>query len=253
MSDTRVELVAELDKILGDRSIGATKRRRVESIRERALRGEFHDFKSPNAAPKVDLVTALSEAGIASLAARVRQGDFDEAPDDEDRRTLFEKTQTSAKAEAEKVERSSRTVLRDISETLKVAAGPGIGFAVFLSTPAQIDYASNAQREDVVKMLRDDWIPYRSAEVARHERRDYTGSGTGRPETARERSKRFALERKCAEIAKTMLTVEHVGVVLFLFELGPGGNLAYYVSDRQIEKHIVEWVDARQVIREHLN
>lgn len=85
MSDTRFELVAELEHLLAHAKPGATKVAHVREIIERARRGDFHDFKSENEdMPKVALVTLLRAASLPSLAHRVVGGEFDERADDED-------------------------------------------------------------------------------------------------------------------------------------------------------------------------
>lgn len=84
--DTRRELVAELETLAA--GSGASKRRMLLQIAEAAREGDFHDFKSPHAAPKMLLVEALHKASAAALARRVMAGEFDETPDDADRAEL---------------------------------------------------------------------------------------------------------------------------------------------------------------------
>lgn len=84
MSDTRKELVEDLEHLLAHAKPGATKRHLVEEIIDRAKRGEFHDYKSPHIAPKVMLVTLLRNASLGPLARRVIDGEFDEPADAED-------------------------------------------------------------------------------------------------------------------------------------------------------------------------
>lgn len=65
----------------------STKQRLADAIREAkpdavelieaALRGEFDDFESFSPTPQLDLIQALTEAGLNELATRAREGDFD--------------------------------------------------------------------------------------------------------------------------------------------------------------------------------
>ena len=80
--DTRVHLVAELEALLP--LVGATKAKAIRGVIEDAKTGRFHCFKSPEAMPKVLLVTYLRGAHLAALAARVIDGEFDEPADAED-------------------------------------------------------------------------------------------------------------------------------------------------------------------------
>lgn len=43
-----------------------------------AKHGHFHDFKSPSAFPKTDLISRLIKAGFKDTAGRVAKGEFDE-------------------------------------------------------------------------------------------------------------------------------------------------------------------------------
>lgn len=88
MSDTRKELVLELEHLLAHAKPGATKRALVERLITRARSGEFHDFKSPHTFPKIVLAGELRAAALAPLAVRVEEGEFDEPPDDADRAEL---------------------------------------------------------------------------------------------------------------------------------------------------------------------
>lgn len=65
----------------------STKQRLADAIRdakpdaveliEAALRGDFDDFESFSPTPQIDLVEALTKAGLHELAIRVREGEFD--------------------------------------------------------------------------------------------------------------------------------------------------------------------------------
>lgn len=86
MADTRKELVEELEKLLP--MCGATKVQKVRAIMEEAKRGDFHDYKSPHAAPKAELVLRLRAAALNVFARRVIKGDFDEHADAEDQASI---------------------------------------------------------------------------------------------------------------------------------------------------------------------
>ena len=60
----------------------------MRAIIEEAKRGDFHDYKSPHAAPKVALVMRLRDAALNVFARRVIQGDFDEHADAADQASL---------------------------------------------------------------------------------------------------------------------------------------------------------------------
>lgn len=77
--DTRFELVEELEAI-------TPRTPALEKIIFEAKRGEFHDFKNNKyVCGKVALVGYLMEASLHALANRVKQGEFDEQPDEEDK------------------------------------------------------------------------------------------------------------------------------------------------------------------------
>ena len=118
--------------------------------------------------------------------------------------------------------------LRGIADAIKRAL-PGVGFALFLSVPGRVDYLSNADRADVVVALAD-WLKRRP--------------GTGRAQSSHEIDERLVLERRCAELARTILTTPHVDVALFAFDFGPAnhGNLAYFVSEPRMRHVVAEWV-----------
>lgn len=80
--DTRTDLVAKLEALLP--SAGATKASRIRTIIEAAKRGEYHDYKSPHATPKVNLVVDLQRASLNGIAKEVINGNYDEKADAED-------------------------------------------------------------------------------------------------------------------------------------------------------------------------
>lgn len=61
----------------------------ITTIIEEAMAGEFHDFKN-NKYPcgKVAANGMLVREGLVDLAKRLREGEFDEAPDEEDKANM---------------------------------------------------------------------------------------------------------------------------------------------------------------------
>ena len=85
MADTRRELVTMLETAeMVERDF--IRRAKIRNIRQGALRGEFHDFKSPYTFPKLDLVEALEQVGLEDIIKLIEQGEFDEMPDGPDLR-----------------------------------------------------------------------------------------------------------------------------------------------------------------------
>lgn len=79
--DTRVHLVAELEKL--------PKTPAIQEMIDEAKAGEYHDFKNNKyACGKVEVVMKLTKAGLNALADRVKNGEFDEQPDAEDKAEL---------------------------------------------------------------------------------------------------------------------------------------------------------------------
>lgn len=73
MKRTDVELVAELEK----RNLNG----RYDEIINNAITGVYHDFKSDEAAPKILLVSHLSEfAELEDVTEDVQNGVYDEPP-----------------------------------------------------------------------------------------------------------------------------------------------------------------------------
>jgi hypothetical protein len=80
--DTRVDLVGEIMAALPtmDKSKAGT----VQIVIDKAIAGEYHDYQSPFAVPKLTCVTDLEKLELYDLAKRVKQGEFDEEPDKDD-------------------------------------------------------------------------------------------------------------------------------------------------------------------------
>lgn len=78
---TMVELVEELRKL--------PKSAEIDFMIQEALAGEYHDFKNEKyACGKVESATRLDALGFHDLANRIKQGEFDEQPDEADRAML---------------------------------------------------------------------------------------------------------------------------------------------------------------------
>ncbi len=82
MANTKTELVAELEKIVSQReAIGVTDNSKIKAIISKAKQGVYHDFETPLATPKVQLVSDLKEIKLKlmdDIAERVVHGEFDE-------------------------------------------------------------------------------------------------------------------------------------------------------------------------------
>jgi len=76
MADTRIHLVKELEARLprGNTSITSD----LLQIIAKAKAGYYHDFESPVATPKMELVKDLRDVGFTDIASRVINGDYDE-------------------------------------------------------------------------------------------------------------------------------------------------------------------------------
>lgn len=123
--------------------------------------------------------------------------------------------------------RETAAVLRDIAAVVKHVTGPSIGFALFLAAGEEIHYVSNAQRTDVVNVL-DEWL--KRTITRKHARK----------ESSTMHDTRLELERNCAKIGEAF--GEITGVMLFLFEFGDQGNLAYYITISDARTCLERWV-----------
>jgi hypothetical protein len=91
--DTRIHLVEELRKL--------PKSPEIDFMIKEAIAGEYHDFKNNKyACGKVESATRLDSLGFFELSSRIKNGEFDEEPDEEDRaelRKLFGRLKKRAK------------------------------------------------------------------------------------------------------------------------------------------------------------
>lgn len=79
---TMVELVQELEKV-------TPRTPAIEEMIQEARAGEYHDYKNKKyVCGKVEAYKKLQKAGLYTLAGQVRDGEFDEEADQEDREML---------------------------------------------------------------------------------------------------------------------------------------------------------------------
>ena len=89
--DTRTDLVAELRRILPltENFMHVAK---IQNMIEEARSGEYHDYKnikySCGKVASHGLLQAIATPSALNLAGRIRNGEFDEHADEEDRRML---------------------------------------------------------------------------------------------------------------------------------------------------------------------
>jgi hypothetical protein len=115
-----------------------------------------------------------------------------------------------------------------IARTLREIAQPH-GYALLLFDAGEVLYASTGERADVVKMLRA-WAKK-------------VGGFAPHDEPRRVRSKRKALEHKCAEIGRAL--AQEGELVFFLFDLGVApGNVAYFTNRPNAAADVALWLAA---------
>lgn len=79
--DTRIHLVEELEKLPHSPQI--------EEMIAEARAGEYHDYKNQKyVCGKMESATRLDTLGFHELANRIKEGEFDEAADEEDKLEL---------------------------------------------------------------------------------------------------------------------------------------------------------------------
>jgi len=80
---TMVELVAELKAL--------PKKPAIDFLIREAELGEFHDYKNNKyVCGKVALVGYLDQLGLSEISQRVKNGEYDEYPDEDDKKALKE-------------------------------------------------------------------------------------------------------------------------------------------------------------------
>ncbi len=124
-----------------------------------------------------------------------------------------------------------RALLGELSDHLTTACGPGVGFALFIETKGGWSYTSNCARKDVIEGLTA-WL-------------SLTGRGLSKELTRKESGEqvddRLALERRCADIGKTIGEKFRMG--LFLFE---GHNSAYIANVEDIRDRVQAWLKSQK-------
>jgi hypothetical protein len=128
----------------------------------------------------------------------------------------------------------ARGLLQELSEDLKAAVPPGIGFSLFIDLPQGWCYTSNCDRSDVVKLLTE-WLDLTAMGRVSH---------PGAKVTSQQTDDRLALERRCAEIGKTLAHKVKMG--LFLYEMGGPGNSAFFTSVPDFRERVKLWVDIQK-------
>jgi len=79
--DTRIHLVEELRKL--------PKSKEIDFMIEEALAGEYHDYKNEKyVCGKMESATRLDQLGYHELSSRIKNGEFDEEADEEDKASL---------------------------------------------------------------------------------------------------------------------------------------------------------------------
>jgi hypothetical protein len=123
------------------------------------------------------------------------------------------------------------------------------GFALFLHQNQKSAYVSNGRREDVQNMLRE-WLKKSAREI--REIQKVASEATGKeeyepfidPETAAQDPfqsyDRVRLQRMCAKLGEEIGTKAHV--VLFLFNFGSDGSMAYWVNIPNSRQVVADWV-----------
>jgi hypothetical protein len=86
---TMVELVDELQKLRGD--CPPERASALDDMISEARAGEYHEYKSGKyVCGKTESATRLDSLGYPALADRIKQGEFDEEPDAEDKKMISE-------------------------------------------------------------------------------------------------------------------------------------------------------------------
>lgn len=124
-------------------------------------------------------------------------------------------------------EQEVRAFLRELSDSLTEQVGPDVGFALFIETAGGWSYTSNCSRADIIGGLTA-WIRLTERGLVKE---------LTRKETGQEVDARLALERRCAEIGKTLAAKFKMGI--FLFE---DKNSAYISNVEDIRERVQAWL-----------
>lgn len=83
MANTHITLVNELKNFILNETPNMKMITAIDEIAEKARKGYYHDFATPIATPKIELVNDLRAAGLEAFAQRVIDGYYDdESPKD---------------------------------------------------------------------------------------------------------------------------------------------------------------------------
>lgn len=83
-----VDLVEELTKLLHNET-SMVKRARLSFMIEEAKAGEYHDYKNQKYdCGKFESAQRLDRLGFHELSSRIKNGEFDEEPDEDDKKML---------------------------------------------------------------------------------------------------------------------------------------------------------------------
>lgn len=104
----------------------------------------------------------------------------------------------------------------ELARTLKSIMAPGEGFALFMQLDDHYHYASSAPRSNIHATLTE-WVARNDARVNVRDPGETPGRALARTQ----------LEAKCAEIGH-LLEVEGHRLLLYLFDFGERGHLAWY-------------------------
>lgn len=118
----------------------------------------------------------------------------------------------------------------DLVRQIHTIIGPDRGFSMWIRLAGYYRYASNARREDVRAML-GEWLATAGVVNVR--------DPNERPEQVQTR---LALEELCATLGLTLKSQGSV-VVLFLFDFGDGGSLAWYSNEADMRTVVQKFME----------
>lgn len=131
------------------------------------------------------------------------------------------------------IEPDTARELREIADLLTEMVGAGRGFALFIHAGDRYHYVSSAHRDDMRSTMRE-WLARTAAKV------NVRDPG----ETTDVADKRLALEDRCVEIGK-VIALSGSLLVLFTFDFGDGGHLAYFTTSPNAREVVEAFVEQR--------